>query len=211
MPTNTFLNLTKEKQERVLSAAVEEFRRCNIEDSSLSNIVKRAGIPRGSLYQYFIDKEDLYVYCFTVLRAQRADYVKPAFELYKKEPFIRFFEEFHIRDSEFLLRHQAHIEMGKNLYGHTSQVSMRIINSQRVKYRDLFLIAIEHDKALNRISEKTNSGSLADLCVHFVTDIFIFESIMQNISIASLREYTNNMLSIIEHGISPSEELQSLP
>ena len=59
MPTNTFYNLPKEKQEKVLEAAKEEFFRAKDGNVLVKNIVISAGIPRGSFYQYFESKEDL--------------------------------------------------------------------------------------------------------------------------------------------------------
>lgn len=68
MPTATFFNLPKEKQKRLLEAAKAEFTRAPLNEASISNIVKLAGIPRGSFYQYFEGKEDLYFYYFDQLR-----------------------------------------------------------------------------------------------------------------------------------------------
>ncbi|ALS01145.1 TetR family transcriptional regulator [Enterococcus silesiacus] len=68
MPKKTFFHLTKEKQQRLLEAASIEFSRTALNDASIANIVRLAEIPRGSFYQYFEDKEDLYYYYFDLLR-----------------------------------------------------------------------------------------------------------------------------------------------
>lgn len=68
MPTKTFFHLPKEKQQRLLDAAKTEFSRASLREASIANIVKLAEIPRGSFYQYFEDKEDLYFYYFDNLR-----------------------------------------------------------------------------------------------------------------------------------------------
>ncbi len=62
MPKATFLNLPVEKQTLLLNAAKVEFSRAPLHEASISNIVKEAGIPRGSFYQYFEDKEDVFFY-----------------------------------------------------------------------------------------------------------------------------------------------------
>lgn len=62
MPKPTFLNLSKEKQEVLISAAKREFSRVSLNEASISNIIKDAGIPRGSFYQYFEDKEDVFFF-----------------------------------------------------------------------------------------------------------------------------------------------------
>ena len=62
MPSSTFLNLAPEKQEKLLSAAVREFTERPYNEASINRIVREAGIPRGSFYMYFRDKEDLFRY-----------------------------------------------------------------------------------------------------------------------------------------------------
>lgn len=58
MPKATFFNLKEEKRLKIENALVKEFSRGTLEEVSISNIVQEAGIPRGSFYQYFEDKED---------------------------------------------------------------------------------------------------------------------------------------------------------
>lgn len=62
MPKQTFFNLSEEKKQTLIKAAQKEFSRVSLSEASVANIVKDAGIPRGSFYQYFEDKEDLYFY-----------------------------------------------------------------------------------------------------------------------------------------------------
>lgn len=62
MCTETFLRLPEEKRNRFLDAAWEEFTTVPLNDASINQIVRRARIPRGSFYQYFTDKENLFGY-----------------------------------------------------------------------------------------------------------------------------------------------------
>ncbi|QST01174.1 TetR family transcriptional regulator [Pontibacillus sp. ALD_SL1] len=62
MPKPTFYNLNEEKREKLIEAAKEEFSRVSLYEASISNILKKACIPRGSFYQYFEDKEDAFFY-----------------------------------------------------------------------------------------------------------------------------------------------------
>lgn len=70
MCTETFLRLPEEKRSRFLEAAWGEFTRVKFADASINQIVRRAGIPRGSFYQYFADKEDLFYYLLGDIQAQ---------------------------------------------------------------------------------------------------------------------------------------------
>ena len=62
MPRSTFCRLAPEKQERLLQAATRAFSRRSFAEASINQIIKDAGIPRGSFYMYFDDKEDLFCY-----------------------------------------------------------------------------------------------------------------------------------------------------
>lgn len=68
MCTETFLRLPEEKRRRFLDAAWEEFSNARFTDVSVNQIVRRAGIPRGSFYQYFTDKDNLFAYLLEEVR-----------------------------------------------------------------------------------------------------------------------------------------------
>ena len=68
MCTETFLRLPEEKRRRFLDAAWEEFTSARFTDVSINQIVRRAGIPRGSFYQYFAGKDDLIAYLMEEVR-----------------------------------------------------------------------------------------------------------------------------------------------
>jgi AcrR family transcriptional regulator len=58
----TFSNLPEDRQEAVVMAAAEEFALKDYESASLSEIVKKIGIAKGSFYRYFESKLSLYRY-----------------------------------------------------------------------------------------------------------------------------------------------------
>ena len=62
MPSNQFLNLEAEKQNRIIQAAIKEFAHNTYVNASTNRIVKACGISKGSLFKYFTDKEDLYFF-----------------------------------------------------------------------------------------------------------------------------------------------------
>jgi AcrR family transcriptional regulator len=86
VPKPTFHNLPERKRRRIIDLAIEEFARQPYDEASLSRIVARAGIAKGSIYQYFDNKLDLYRWLLTEevprrkLAAMRAhtDAVRPA-------------------------------------------------------------------------------------------------------------------------------------
>ena len=60
MPSQTFQNLAEEKKQRIFGAIYEELKRVPFPEMSINQIIKNAGIPRGSFYQYFENKDDAF-------------------------------------------------------------------------------------------------------------------------------------------------------
>ena len=94
MPSSTFLNLPPEKQEKLLEAATREFSTRPFNEASINQIIKEAGIPRGSFYMYFQDKEELFRYLLRgyvdqmvmvieeLLLRRKGDIFQPLLDLY---------------------------------------------------------------------------------------------------------------------------------
>ncbi|APR75637.1 Transcriptional regulator, TetR family protein [Minicystis rosea] len=65
MPKPTFFGLPEERRDRLVHEAIIEFADRTYTEASLSQIARRARIPKGSFYQYFEDKLDLYRWLVT--------------------------------------------------------------------------------------------------------------------------------------------------
>lgn len=78
MPTATFFNLPAEKRQLILDLAIEEFAANDYNQASISRIVAHAGIAKGSLYQYFTDKRDLYLYLLQLAADEKRAFLSSA-------------------------------------------------------------------------------------------------------------------------------------
>lgn len=99
-----FDNLQPEKKERIINAALKEFAQNGYEKASTNQIIKEAGIAKGSLFNYFNNKKELYLFLLDYVtkvieelyskvdwdetdffeRVRQAGFIK--FEVYKKYP-----------------------------------------------------------------------------------------------------------------------------
>lgn len=57
---DTFHNLDEFKKQRILDAAIDEFASQGFRQASLNRLVQRLGIAKGSIFQYFGNKEGLF-------------------------------------------------------------------------------------------------------------------------------------------------------
>lgn len=62
MPKETFHRLAPAKKQRIIDAFLREFAIKSYDDASLSSVVKQLGIAKGSVYQYFENKQDLFLF-----------------------------------------------------------------------------------------------------------------------------------------------------
>ena len=65
MPKRTFNRLDDEKKERIMRAAIQEFHTRGFEQAKIEAIAQNAGVAKGSIYQYFEDKKELFLYSVT--------------------------------------------------------------------------------------------------------------------------------------------------
>lgn len=76
MPSETFLNLPEEKRQRFIDVALAEFSEHNFDTASINRIIKEVGIARGSVYQYFSDKLDLWLYLKEYSEQQKLKFIQ---------------------------------------------------------------------------------------------------------------------------------------
>ena len=101
MPTDTFFRLPEEKRERIMESAWAEITRVPYSDVSINRIVQGADIPRGSFYQYFKDKEDLFLSAIDECRSRILILCHDELERTHGDPFavmLRVYDAFFLPD-----------------------------------------------------------------------------------------------------------------
>ena len=88
MPKPTFDKISPEKRERFLVEAARLFAERGFSQTDMAELASRANVAKGSVYDYFDSKEDLYLYvCRDGLeRSRRAVYggIDPSWDLYRQ-------------------------------------------------------------------------------------------------------------------------------
>ncbi|MCL6584650.1 MAG: TetR/AcrR family transcriptional regulator [bacterium] len=60
----TFWNLPQEKRKKIIDVAIQEFATKGYQKASINTMIANLGIAKGSIYQYFSNKESLFRYIF---------------------------------------------------------------------------------------------------------------------------------------------------
>lgn len=94
MPTVTWARVDPARRAAVIEAAEAEFGAHGFSNGSLNVIARRAGVAKGSLFQYFADKRDLYAFIADVASQRVRAYVEGVIrDLDPSRPFFEFLTE----------------------------------------------------------------------------------------------------------------------
>ncbi|HDI61208.1 MAG TPA: TetR/AcrR family transcriptional regulator [Desulfobacteraceae bacterium] len=88
MPKETFFKIDEDKRERLLREAAGLFAERGFNQTDMAQLASRAGIAKGSIYNYFESKEDLYLYVCRdgMQRSREAIYgrMDPEWDIYRQ-------------------------------------------------------------------------------------------------------------------------------
>jgi AcrR family transcriptional regulator len=91
LPTVTWARVDPARRAAVIAAAEDEFGAHGFSRGSLNVIARRAGVAKGSLFQYFADKRDLFSYIADVGSQRVRGYMEDRIrELDPSRPFFEF-------------------------------------------------------------------------------------------------------------------------
>ncbi len=91
MPTVTWARVDPARRAAVVEAAEAEFGAHGFSQGSLNVIARRAGVAKGSLFQYFADKRDLYAFIADIGSQRVRAYMEVRIrELDPSRPFFEF-------------------------------------------------------------------------------------------------------------------------
>src|SRR5271165_1580316 len=76
MPTVTWARVDPARRAAIVEAAEAEFGAHGFSGGSLNVIARRAGVAKGSLFQYFADKRDLYAFIADVVSQRVRTYIE---------------------------------------------------------------------------------------------------------------------------------------
>lgn len=155
MPTQTFFNLPEEKKNRIIRAAIQEFAAYSFDQASIAHIIEKAGIPRGSFYQYFENLKDVYKYIINLAGEQKIKYFQatvPQFEG-KGFDFFSTLRDLCIAGFQFAKENPELLAIGNNFIKKTNK-SLRneILGEQLPKAQNFYEFMLQKGIELRQIN-----------------------------------------------------------
>ena len=216
VPKQTFVNLDKDKREIIIQAALEEFSQQSYNAASVNRIVEKSGISKGSLYQYFQDKKDLYLYLLENSSQVKLDFLLAREQEMVFDDFFQGLATLMLLGSEFDLNNPLHSKLLSSAFNGP------LVDESLLKMKEM-----SRQYMVHLLENAKNSGQVrddvdTDLMVFFVNaltadfakfvaskaglDYFgeIFESQnIERIKKLDLSGIINELMKLVQGGLSP--------
>jgi AcrR family transcriptional regulator len=121
MPKDTFFNLPGDKRALICDVAISEFARYSYDAASINRIVEKTGIAKGSFYQYFEDKKDLFLYLMQLVSMEKAKYIAPVMQNPEDHDIFILLRELYIAGIKFAGENPKYAEIGNRLIMHKDE------------------------------------------------------------------------------------------
>ncbi len=116
MPKETFFNLPDEKRESIEATAVSEFAAHGYDNASINRIVANAKIAKGSFYQYFAGKKDLYKHLMMRIAEKKIDYLSPILQNLGDHDFFTLLQELYRSGLDFARQNPKAALIGNQIF-----------------------------------------------------------------------------------------------
>jgi TetR/AcrR family transcriptional regulator len=212
MPKKTFLNLPDDKRNLVISAAVHEFSKNNYNTASINQICKNSNIPKGSFYQYFTDKLDLYVYIMTLAIKEKIRFFSAVTEEFNTLTLLEQFRLLFLKGMEFAGKHPLYAALGEQFSRENDESAKSAVIKEGEKLSEsLFIQMIENAKKKGEINRSVDSFALSLLLQSLnnaVNKYMLnkFGNVNYEHNEEDINSFVDSLLGIIYYGIRNKNE-----
>jgi AcrR family transcriptional regulator len=180
MPKHTFINLPEVKRTLIEDAALNEFAKHGFDNASINRIVEKANISKGSFYQYFEDKGDLYKHILTRIGEEKLAYITPALQNPADLDFFSFLEEIYRSGLAFAKDHPKRGRVAFEIYKNQNNPLFKEIYQEAMTKGKLFYDSLL-DRAISKgsVDPQIDKGFIVHMLIHLQVASFdyYFDSI----------------------------------
>jgi AcrR family transcriptional regulator len=199
MPKQTFINLPDTKRTLVINTALEEFANNAYDKASVSKIVDNAKIAKGSMYQYFENKEELYSYLVQFVSEQKLAYINNAIKA-QQDNFFALYKEIIRAAAKFDLENPRYSSF---LYSVGKDTRNPSISKQIMSSSISFISNLLHDAhAKGQIRDDINLDFAAFIISYLSVDIGDYISEKYDFSYADILKSKAGKLPVTDEQLS---------
>jgi AcrR family transcriptional regulator len=212
VPKETFFNLPKDKRNLIISAAVDEFSKAGYNTASINQICKKSNIPKGSFYQYFTDKLDLYVYIMTLAIEEKIKFFSSAIAEFHALTLLEQFRLLFLKGLEFAKKHPQYAALADQFSKEDNEsAKSAVIKEGEKQSESLFMQMIDNAKTKGEIDSKVDSLALCLLLqsLNSTVDKYMigkFGNISYEHNQEDINNFVDSLLDIIFNGIQKKSD-----
>jgi len=177
IPKETFYNLPEGKRQLLEKMAIREFAAFGYDKASINRFVDKCQIAKGSFYQYFEDKKDLFLYLITRVNEKKLKFLSPVFQNPGQYDFFTLIREMFMSGIKFAADNPEITMIGNWLFKNKSHpiyneiVGMGLQNAQNI-YTELLERAISRSEVradidINFVSHTISSMNISAVEYYF--------------------------------------------
>ena len=206
MPKETFFNLPEEKRQNIYNIAIDEFSNKPYEKVSISQIVSRAKIAKGSFYQYFEDKEDLYTYLIDMIGKEKIKFMEKDFDKIEDMDFFEFMRLLYRNGVKFAAAEPNLTKIATGfMVNIPKDLKNKIISRNATSAVDLFNAFIQKAMDKNELRDDIDVNLTSQILTHMsiaITEFYFDNS--NNVSeenFENLLKSADAMIDILKFGL----------
>lgn len=207
MPQETFFNLPEDKRNLVISAAMQEFSNADYNTASINQICKKANIAKGSFYQYFVDKLDLYVYIMTLAIEEKIKFFSSVIAEFHTLTLLEQIRLLFLKGVEYAKQHPQYAALGEQFSKESNESAKSAVIKEGDKQSELLFMQMIHNaKTKGEIDSKVDSLALSLLLqsINSAVNQYMlnkFGSVRYEYNENDVNGFVDSLLSIIFNGI----------
>lgn len=193
MPKDTFFNLPEDKRKLICNVAIEEFAEYSFDQASINRIVSKSGIAKGSFYQYFEDKKDLFLYLARLAAEAKADCISPLMRNPDDHDFFTLLREAYVSGIQFAAEHPEYAAISKKILEDKDSAIYRELVGENLPFAyEFFETLLENAVAKGEVRADIDTKMFAHLFVSM--NAHIVEYHMEHVSY----EYDEGMFETLD-------------
>lgn len=202
MPKQTFLNLPEEKRNKIIDAALEEFSTKGFKAASINIIVAKAEIPKGSFYQYFKDKKDVFKHICILAGKEKMSFINKHMPKDPDLDFFQLFKKLYTIGIRFGKEHKEYYRISNDILN-DYEMRKEVFGEQYSKVEDFFSpflkAGIERGDVRNELNIEFYARILTTMFIS-MGEYFIEKHGWENID--ELENYSDMFIDLIKNGIA---------
>lgn len=201
MPTQRFLNLNPTKRERITEAVIDEFAENGVDGATVSGIVSKAEIPRGSFYQYFEDMADAWELVAAVIAREKSEFLAEAIPLAGEIPFIDFWHFSYVKGVEFAMARPKLWAIGRSVFRSRGAIAEEALARAREGTVALYSDLIRKDKQKGIIRPDVDSTLLSLWLFSLSLEVIQSHLYGEDVSLEEVKGTLKSLVDMFKRGI----------